>query len=55
MNDLRYSRNSIKYYGKRFDREYAEKVMDFMEHLYPLLKRVLEEGEEIPEDNSQLP
>jgi len=29
-NQLRYFRNGIKYYGKRFDEEYAEKVIDFM-------------------------
>ena len=29
-NQLRYFRNGIKYYGKRFDEEYAEKVISFM-------------------------
>ena len=30
-NQLRYFRNGIKYYGKRFDKEYAEKVLAFLE------------------------
>jgi hypothetical protein len=41
MNDLRYFRNSIKYYGRQFDQEYAEKVYDFMERLYPKLKKAV--------------
>lgn len=41
MNALRYHRNGIKYYGKRFDREYAGKVMRFMGKMYPLLKRLV--------------
>jgi hypothetical protein len=31
MNQLRYFRNGILYYGKRFDKEYAEKVIVFLE------------------------
>lgn len=30
MNELRYFRNGIMYYGKRFDREYAQKVLYFL-------------------------
>ncbi len=30
MNQLRYFRNGILYYGKRFDKEYAEKVIGFL-------------------------
>lgn len=37
MNQLRYFRNGIKYYGKIFDSEYAEKVEKFM---YKCLKRL---------------
>ena len=44
MNDLRYFRNSIKYYGRQFDQEYAEKVLDFMERLYPKLEGILRVG-----------
>ena len=29
MTQLRYFRNGILYYGKTFDSEYAEKVIDF--------------------------
>lgn len=41
MNALRYHRNGIKYYGKRFDKEYARKVIRFMGKLYPPLKRLV--------------
>lgn len=34
MNQLRYFRNSIMYYGKRFDKEYAKKVINFLEKMY---------------------
>lgn len=30
VNKLRYFRNGILYYGKRFDKEYAKKVFDFL-------------------------
>ncbi len=38
MNDLRYFRNGILYYGKSFDAEYGRKVMDFLNKIYPRLK-----------------
>ncbi|MDP3758423.1 MAG: hypothetical protein Q8Q86_01780, partial [Candidatus Daviesbacteria bacterium] len=41
MNELRYLRNGIKYYGKRLDKKYAEKVLKFLNRLYPILKRLL--------------
>lgn len=31
LDQLRYYRNGIYYYGKRFDKEYAEKTITFME------------------------
>jgi hypothetical protein len=37
MNDLRYFRNGILYYGKRFDADYAKKVIGFVERSYPIL------------------
>ena len=37
VNDLRYFRNGIMYYGKRFGKEYAQKVMNFLARAYPLL------------------
>ena len=33
VNKLRYFRNGILYYGKRFDGEYAQKVFDFMNRI----------------------
>ena len=42
-NDLRYFRNGIMYYGKKFDKEYAEKVLAFLKRIYPLLKKMCEQ------------
>ncbi len=41
MDELRYFRNGIKYYGKRFDKEYAKKVIHFMEAIILKLKRLI--------------
>jgi len=41
IQKLRFFRNGIMYYGKKFDKEYAEKVISFMEEIYLKLKRVL--------------
>lgn len=38
MNDLRYFRNSITYYGKILNVEYAQKVVDFTKKSYKKLK-----------------
>jgi len=38
MNDLRYFRNGITYYGKQLDIEYAKNVFEFMNRAYPKLK-----------------
>ena len=38
MNELRYFRNSIVYYGKILDKGYAEKVIKFLNKIYPKLK-----------------
>tara|TARA_Y100000310_G_C20641692_1_gene794311 strand:- start:524 stop:955 length:432 start_codon:yes stop_codon:yes gene_type:complete len=38
MNKLRYFRNGIMYYGKIFDKEYAKKVLDFMNKMRKRLK-----------------
>ncbi|MBI2654991.1 hypothetical protein HYX06_01025 [Candidatus Woesearchaeota archaeon] len=40
-NELRYFRNQIKYYGKRMDSDYAKKVLEFLEKVYPKLKQFL--------------
>ena len=42
MNELRYFRNGIKYYGKSFDKETALKVLDFLDKTYPLLKKKID-------------
>jgi hypothetical protein len=41
MNELRYFRNSVTYYGKILDKEYAQKVYDFLEGFYPKMKNCL--------------
>lgn len=38
INDLRYFRNSVTYYGKILNIEYAEKVVEFTIRIYPKLK-----------------
>src|SRR3989344_6038885 len=37
LNQLRYSRNSIIYYGKLLNKEYAEKAYKFLNEIYPRL------------------
>ena len=37
LNELRYFRNSITYYGKILDKEYALKVFNFLNKVYPKL------------------
>lgn len=39
MNRLRYYRNGIKYYGTTIDKEYAKKVLLFMNKTYSSLKK----------------
>jgi len=41
MNELRYLRNGILYYGTRINKEYAEKVLNFLDKVYPILKKKL--------------
>ena len=43
MNQLRYFRNGIKYYGKTFDKEYAEQVFSFLEKIQSLLIKKIED------------
>ena len=40
LNDLRYFRNSITYYGKILNQEYALKVFDFLNKIYPKLNNL---------------
>ena len=39
LDRLRYFRNSIIYYGKLLDKEYAKSVVDFLNEVYPKLKK----------------
>ncbi|MEM2131200.1 MAG: hypothetical protein QXR96_01625 [Candidatus Woesearchaeota archaeon] len=41
LDQLRYFRNGILYYGKRFDKEYAEKIIEFTKKKYLKLKEDL--------------
>jgi len=41
LNELRYFRNSVTYYGKILDEEYAKKVLEFLNKIYPKLKRMV--------------
>ena len=38
MDELRYNRNGIKYYGTIFNMDYTEKVIDFLKKFYPKLR-----------------
>ncbi len=40
MNELRYFRNGIKYYGKIFEKDYARKVMGFLNKSLRKLKSI---------------
>jgi len=42
MNDLRYYRNGILYYGKVFDSEYSNKILNLLENLYPILNSIVD-------------
>ena len=42
MNELRYFRNSVMYYGKLLNIEYAEQVVKFTDEIHPRLKRMVE-------------
>ena len=41
---LRFFRNGVMYYGRRFDKEYAEKVILFTEKTFKKLKNILNLG-----------
>lgn len=43
-NQLRFFRNGILYYGKQFDAEYGNKVINFLNKIYPKLKDILKEA-----------
>lgn len=39
INELRYIRNSVTYYGKILNEDYAEKVVNFLKKIFPQLIR----------------
>jgi len=41
MDELRYFRNGIKYYGTILNKEYAEKALTFLNKQYPKLRKLL--------------
>jgi len=43
MNEIRYYRNGTKYYGTMLDNDYADKVLSFLEKIYPRLKKLLDQ------------
>ena len=44
LDQLRYFRNGILYYGKRLDKEYAEKVIEFTKKMYFRLNEMIKTG-----------
>jgi hypothetical protein len=42
LNEIRFSRNSIVYYGKLLDIEYAKRVFNFTKKIYPKLINLVE-------------
>jgi len=42
MNELRFFRNRILYYGRDFDADYGKKVLEFLDSVYPRLKQIAE-------------
>lgn len=43
LDKLRYFRNGIMYYGKRFDKEYAQKVVKYTKETYSKLKDIVKQ------------
>ena len=44
LNELRFFRNGILYYGRRMDQEYAQKVIAFTKNTYGKLKVIASKG-----------
>ena len=42
MDEVRFFRNGILYYGTSLDKEYAGKVLEFTKKTHPKLKELLE-------------
>jgi len=43
-NQLRYFRNGMLYYGTILDKDYAEKILEFINKIYPKLKKLVDEN-----------
>lgn len=43
VDELRYLRNGMLYYGKAVDEEYAQKAIAFVKKMHPKLKKIAEE------------
>ena len=43
VNDLRYFRNGILYYGRQLDSDYANKVLKLFKRMYPRMRKLLED------------
>ncbi|MDP1695574.1 MAG: hypothetical protein Q8L29_01520 [archaeon] len=41
INELRYFRNSVNYYGKILDKEYAQKVVDFLIKNHKSIRKIV--------------
>lgn len=41
LNQIRFFRNGMVYYGTILDKEYAEKVLNFLNKIYPRLKNLM--------------
>jgi hypothetical protein len=44
MDQLRYFRNGILYYGTALDQEYADKVIRYAKRIYPKLREIAEDA-----------
>ncbi len=44
LDNLRYSRNGISYYGKKFDADYAQEALNFLHRIYPKLYKIAMEN-----------
>ena len=41
INELRYFRNGIVYYGKKIDADYATTILKFLDEIFPKLEKLL--------------
>jgi len=48
LNDLRYFRNSVTYYGKILSVEYAKQAVEFTKKAYPKLRQMIKQNTKNP-------